>query len=161
MFAVICFGIVDGIANSFKDIPQFLSILFISLALILYILPSRITGLSSYVMLMLIMLCSSIGFTNFLIDNICTPTLRAVDCEGHHAMAMGWVKGFIFGPLLTLMVGFIYFKEIRKYESFDRTPAIICFIILILAAFKFNPLIKIDRAIDEISRPRIIYPDGC
>ena len=160
IFLTILFGIINSIPNGLKNTLRLIYILFIGACLGIYLIKTKRIQLIDY-LLILIVLSSSIGLTNYLIDLYNKPVTIAEDCEGHHDMAGQWIKGFLWGPILTIIIGIGYLRFKTEKTTVDRILAMICIIALILSAVKSETTLKISNYINDVSMPILILPEDC
>ena len=146
--------------NGLKEIPRIICTVFIGLTLISFLL-FGLKNLILKISFFLIFLISSIDFSNFIIDFLFEPTIPAFDCEGHTPMNMNWIKGFLFGPIYSIIVGSLYLKDKTEKKIIDITIVIFCLSILFLSFLKLEYIQKISTQIDLISMPKVILPEEC
>ena len=134
IFLIIMFRILNFIPSGLKDTPRLICIIWIGTSLALFLQNNKRSRIADYSLLFII-LVSSIGFTNFLIDLFVEPKILAIDCDGHHSVGLSWMKGFLFGPLLTFALWFGTMKHKIEKTVLDRILIVMCLLLLLLSVF--------------------------
>lgn len=160
IFLIIGFGILDLIPNGLKETPRISYLLFNGLILISYFASKERSKILDYGLILLVLI-SSIGFTNFIIDVSYKPTILAFNCQGHHATSFHWFKGFVYGPIVTAIISTAYFVKKQSKTILDNLFSILCITILIFSAFKTDISLKINDQINQTSVPILVLPEDC
>lgn len=159
IFIIIIFGIIELVFD-IKEPYKSMQLLLISATLVQIVFIKN-KNLAVKIPIIYIVLVSSIGFSNFILDSFNKPITYCVDCEGHHAMQMNFAKGFIYGPILTIIVCYGYLLKNTINTKIDKIFAGIALIVLLLTVLKNDKILKLEKEINQVSKPTIVLPKGC
>jgi hypothetical protein len=107
-------------------------------------------------------LSSTILFGNFIIDIIYKPTILALNCEGELPMNGNWIKGYLLGIFISVLMLIFYLKKI-KYNiiKLERIYSIILIFLLLMSIILNDDFKNLHIYIKQFSIPVLIYPEGC
>jgi hypothetical protein len=138
---------------SYFVIPLYLSLISIVL--------SRKHVLSYIILFVYLFLSSLFILGNLIVDLIFHPTIPALDCYGALPMNGNWIRGTIFGVLLSFVFIIFYLKKLRNQYFSERVLSIIIIVLLTLSLIFPDIFLKLNEIIIIVSKPTVIYPDGC
>jgi vacuolar-type H+-ATPase subunit I/STV1 len=139
--------------SSYVFIPLYLSLISIMI--------NRKHVLSYIILFVCLFLAAVFIFGNLIVDLIFRPTVPALDCSGAVPMNGNWVRGTLFGLLLSIVFITFYIKRL-KVQSFNEQVLSTTVLILLTTSIVFpDTFLKLHEMIIRVSMPTIIYPDGC
>ena len=157
---IIPFGIFKLIPSGLKEIPTLILTLLFVTTIFLLLFQSKRSKISDLLAVILILI-SSIDFSNFICDLIVQPNLITANCSGNEIADFNWVKGFFIGPVLTLFISYFYLKQKSINTIIHKVSLIFFLIILMLSYFKSDITISINNFIHQTSKPNIQLPKDC
>lgn len=138
---------------SYFVIPLYLSLISIGL--------NKKHVLSYIILFVYFFLASLFIFGNLIVDLIFHPTIPALDCYGGLPMNGNWIRGSLSGLLLSVVFITFYIKRLKNQDFIERILSIII-VVLLTASLVFPDIFsKLHEIIIIISKPTVIYPDGC
>lgn len=160
IYIVSIFGAIDIVTDGIKPTPNTILFGFALLAFgtqLFYKKRSFVTDILIFIFALL----SSLGFALFISDLIFHPIAMAEDCEGHKPSRTHYFDIMFIGLSLTFTLGLTFLKTHKQKSITDRIFSLILILVLILCYSEASLFKKLDKRIDEISRPEFVLPKGC
>jgi len=160
IYIVSIFGAIDIVTDGIKPTPNAILFVFALLAFGTQLFYKK-RLLVTDIMILIFALLSSLGFELFISDLIFQPIAIADDCEGHKRSRTHYFDIMLTGLSLTFILGFIFLKTHKQKSIPDRIFSLIFISILALCYSELILFKKLDKRIDEVSRPKHVLPKGC